>query len=267
MQQGAALLLASTPYAEQQARTEYEAEHECATSEQLHRMPLNRLKQLTRGEVRTTAVEASGIRTVGQLLNRRQGQLEAIQGVGPITAARLLDAARRAEDQLTDESRIRFDIERKPVSQTSLLRALYRLDVARHDVEANRPALEDMSNLIAKDIGAARLEYRPTRRFFSSRKRKDAAKSALKRIDSLLKEDSTIRLQDHLRVTEERLSDRAIRAFDVWADYTARPVHYNGIRIFGLDLAGQALIFLCMSTKWPLQKLGDICEDAHGPAH
>ena len=237
LQQRVALLLASISYAEQQARTEYEAEHECVISERLHRMPLNRLKQLTRGDVRTTAVEASGIRTVGQLLSRRQGQLEEIQGVGPITAARMLDAARRAEDQLTDEGRIRFDVERKPGGQTNLLRALYRLDVVRHDVEANRPALEDMSNLIAKDIDAARLEYRPIRRFFSSRKRKDAAKSALKRIDSLLKEDSIIRLQDHLRVTEERLSDRAIRAFDVWEDYTARPVHYNALlaEVGGLD--------------------------------
>ena len=237
LQQRAASLLASTPYAEQQARTEYEAEHERVTREQLNRMPLNRLKQLTKGEVRTTAIEASGIRTVGQLLNRSRGQLEAIQGVGPITAMRLLDAAHRAEDRLTDESRIRFDIERRPGGQTNLLRALYRLDVARHDVEANRPALEGMSDLIAKDINAARLEYRPIRRFFSSRKRKDAAKSALKRIDSLLKDDSTIRLQEHLCTTGERLSDSVIRAFDVWADYTARPAHYNTLlaEVGGLD--------------------------------
>ena len=65
LQQRVALLLASISYAERQARTEYEAEHECVISERLHRMPLNRLKQLTRGDVRTTAVEASGIRTVG----------------------------------------------------------------------------------------------------------------------------------------------------------------------------------------------------------
>ena len=37
LQQRVALLLASISYAEQQARTEYEAEHECVISERLHR--------------------------------------------------------------------------------------------------------------------------------------------------------------------------------------------------------------------------------------
>ena len=258
LQQKVASLLASIPHAEQQARVEYEAEHKRVTYEQLHRMSLDRLKQLMKGSVRLTSVEASGIRTVGQLLDRRQDQLETIQGVGPTTATRLLDAAHLAKAQLANESRIRFDVKQRPVGQTSLLRALYRLDVARH-YEASRPVLEDMSNLIAKDIRAARLEYqplrrfffdiivqlarilparlecRPLRRFFSSRK--DAARAALKRIDSLLKDDSTINLQEHLRATEERLSDRTVRVFDVWADYTARSAHYNALlaEVGGLD--------------------------------
>ncbi len=229
LQKEAVALLDSTPYAEHQAQTQYEAENERVISEHLHNMPLNRLKQLTKGGVRTTALEASGVGTVGQLINLHQGQLQAIPGVGSVTAARLLDAARDAEDQVADESRIRFDIERKPVGQTDLLRALYRLDVALEDVETRRPTLENISRSIAKAIRAARSEYQPIRRFFSSTKRKDAANSALRHLYSLLNEESTIRLQEHLRTTKERLSDKEIRSLDVWADYERRSAHYNAL--------------------------------------
>ncbi len=242
LRQLATSLLAFTPYAERQAQTEYEAECKRVIHRQLHSMPLNRLKQLTKGGVRTTAVEASGIGTVGQLINMHQGQLQAIPGVGPVTAARLLDAARDAEDQLIVESRIRFDIERKPVGQTNLLRALYRLDVALEGVEARRPTLENISRSIAKAIRAARPEFQPIRHFFSSTKRKNAANSALKHLYSLLNEESTIRLQEHLRTTKERLSDKEIRNRDVWADYERRSAHYNALlaEVGGIDLDTEA---------------------------
>lgn len=237
LQQMVTSLLATTPDVEEKARTIYEAEHEIAINEQLHSMPLNRLNHLTKGGVRTAAIEAYGIRTVGQLINLHQRELEAIPGVGPVTVARLLDAARDAKDQLTIESRIRFDFERRPVGQTNLLRALYRLDVAREDIETRRPALEDLSNSIAKDIRAASLEFQIIRRIFSSPEQKDAARSALKRLHSLLTKESTKRLQYQLRTTKERLSDKEIRSLDVWADYEKRSAHYNGLlaEVGGID--------------------------------
>ena len=87
----------------------------------------------------------------------------------------------------------------------------------------------------------------------------DVARKTLAEIPSPLDVNALAVLKPCAKVMAE---NQAIRRHDVMGR-----IFHRGIRIFGLDLAGQALIFLCMSTKWPLQKLGDICEDAHGPAH
>ena len=197
--------------------------------DRLHSMPVKELKRLSKNSIPTAELEASGLRSIGHLTNCSRYRLEAIRGIGPITAKRVFEAAHRAKDQVTDQSPVRFDMERRPLIQTKLLDEIFKLDLARREVETRRPTLEELFSLIAKDIPLARLECQPIRRFFSSRIRKDAARSAILRLNSLLNKGSTISLHENLRNIGDRLSKRGVRDDNVWKDYERRSAHYNAL--------------------------------------
>ena len=94
-----------------------------------------------------------------------------------------------------------------------------------------------MARGIKTNIAAARLESRPVRRFFSGRRRKEEARTAFERLLALVSDPDTIKLNSEMAEVRQRLSGAPDGPTDVWDDYTARPVTYNGllIEIGGLE--------------------------------
>ena len=198
-------------------------------------MPLDALKRASEGRLRFGAIESAGIRTVGAVQAVGRYRLESIPGVGPKTSTQVLAAAGHIQAALHNEARVRFDVDRRPAEQTSLLSSLRSVQVARRDLEPMHARLERVASLVEADIAGARLACSRVRRLFARRLRKEEALEAYGRLLRLLNDPSTTALNSSLADVRRGMS-RSLDAKALWGEYTSNVVKFNGLLI---EISGQ----------------------------
>ncbi|WP_195210519.1 DEAD/DEAH box helicase [Actinomarinicola tropica] len=196
---------------------------------QLAQMPIDALKEATDGRLRLGPLEDAGIATVAQVRQAGPRQLEAIPGVGPKTSVQLVAAAAQVEAALRDATRVRFDVDARPTEQTALLDALRQVDLVERHVEPFAPRLEEVAAAIDADVDTARLQATRLKRFFAGRRKKEESAAALERLTDLLLSPEMSLLASELSGARAALGAPAEGPTDVWDDYLARPVVYNGL--------------------------------------
>lgn len=95
-------------------------------------MPVERLKDATRDKIRTTPLTDAGLKTVADVLNFRG--LEAIPGIGAVSATRIRGAAQTLWQTTYDEMPVRIDIKNRSAETTELLRQLRMWDAVRKTI-------------------------------------------------------------------------------------------------------------------------------------
>lgn len=211
------------------ATSAYNAERDRSIAEQVDRMPLSRLKEASEGRLRLGAVEAAGYGTVGAARRAGLSGLRAIAGVGERTATQILAAAAQIERELVKVGRVRFDVDARTDTQTQLLTALRTLDNARRHVDPLDDRLLDLVAVVDDNLPTARLETRRIRRMFSGRRSKEESSDALERLRAKLIAAETAILRGEMTHALAAITPPGDP--DVWADYVARSVHYNGLLI------------------------------------
>jgi hypothetical protein len=197
-------------------------------------MPITRLKETTEGRIRINSVEDAGFRTVEAVLQAGPYRLQQIRGVGPETATKIVAAARQLRHALIESVRLRFDVERRPDSHTQLLTALAtwravesQIDPAHDELVALVPQLEKLLELAAPARSRTEL-------LFSGRKRREAAKVALRELDAFMRTDRTAELKE---MSEAVLAIEPATPAGIWDHYANDAVALNGLLI---DVGGLA---------------------------
>ncbi|OCB36943.1 helicase SNF2 [Mycobacterium malmoense] len=95
-------------------------------------MPVDRLKEATRDKIRTAPLTDAGLATVADVINFRG--LEAIPGIGPVSATRIRGAAQTLWQTTYDEMPVRVDIKNRSGKTTELLRQLRMWDAVRKTI-------------------------------------------------------------------------------------------------------------------------------------
>lgn len=223
------------PSAEREAKVAYRVEKKRIVRGQLSAMPLDELKRASEGRLRLGAIEASGIRTVGRVQAAGRQRLESIPGVGPKTSTQVVAAARQIEAALHKEARVRFDVDRRPEEQTSLLSSLSAVQAARRDLKPLHAELQRVTSLVEADISAARLACSRIRRLFVRRQRKEEAFEAHQRLLELVNDPSTAELNSSLADVRRRMK-RSSDAAALWNEYADNVVQFNGLLV---EISGQ----------------------------
>ncbi|MYT35791.1 ATP-dependent helicase [Streptomyces sp. SID8356] len=121
--------------------------------QELTAMPVTRLKDVTEGRLRLTALEQAGFTTVGQVHGTARYELRLIPGVGAHTADQALAAAGQIADAVRETVSVRIDMDAPDTTTTALVVALHRLveagPDARRAVEAGRRLDEGLRPLVA----------------------------------------------------------------------------------------------------------------------
>lgn len=101
-----------------------------AARRELRGMDIDRLRDVTRDQLRLGAVRDAGISTVGDLLRSPvvAGQLP---GIGETTAARINAAARSLQDAALDGAAVQIDARRQDTASVALVSALRRWEAAK----------------------------------------------------------------------------------------------------------------------------------------
>ncbi|WP_314645670.1 DEAD/DEAH box helicase [uncultured Microbacterium sp.] len=171
-------------------------------------MPIDRLRDATRDRIRTSPLEAAGMRTVGDVL-RQAARITQLPGIGDVTAQRIRGAAQTLWQAAYDEMPARIDVKSPRPETYALVKALSAWDAARtlknarHDLEsadALRGLAEALtaqpSHLVIGGADAAASELLP------------AANSVITRARSL------------------SVGGAASAPHDAWQDFLARPADY-----------------------------------------
>jgi superfamily II DNA or RNA helicase len=242
----AAAAAASAPGARRvAARSAYDAARAEIARSQLAKLPLDRIKDITQGRLRINTIERAGYRTVGDVLGAGR-RLENIPGVGPETASKAVAAARQLLAALTEETRVRFDPDDRTAGQARLLSALRDYDQAKRDVPVPIRGLDALAADLDVAVAAAAPAASRLRMFFAGSGTKARARDGLARLTTILAMPATTAIAGELQVRVRQRYESRNRgqpsAGQLWDDYLARPVEYNGllIEVAGLDPAAAA---------------------------
>ncbi|MFG3252697.1 DEAD/DEAH box helicase [Streptomyces sp. NPDC048172] len=161
---------------------------EAVVQEELGRIPVARLQDVTEGRLRLRGVEASGLSSVGDVLAASPYRLRQIPGVGQRTVEQMLAAARRLAEAVHETVAVHIDVDRPEAGTTALVRALCLLVEAGSEA---RRAVDRASELVER-LGPLLSEARPAagrfRMLVAGRKKRARARDAVAEISALLDE-------------------------------------------------------------------------------
>jgi superfamily II DNA or RNA helicase len=261
----------------QAARAAHDSIQANIARRELETMPLDTIKDITGGRVRLGAIENAGYRTVGAVLAAPPHLLDAIPGVGPQTVAQVSAAARQLLHALAQQTRVRIDPDTRTQQQTALLAALREYEIARSLVPPRGPDLVPLAADLDRHLSAAGNAGSKLRMFFTGARKKQDARDALSQLAAITVHPFAIDASQRIAQARRALvtaapeplqsprsrrpqpprapqapqgpirswnirqpapaSRRAPGHAELWDDYLARPVEYNGLLI---EVAGLA---------------------------
>jgi superfamily II DNA or RNA helicase len=214
--------LRSVVETEQEARTRVlDAGHrvrDVAARRELNTMDIDRLRDVTRDQLRLGAVRDAGIQTVGELLRApiTAGQLP---GVGETTAARINAAARSIQDAAREDAAVQIDARRQDTASVALVSALRSWEAAKNGGGPRAAVLVDELAPLADAVAqhaVLGIVHQPGARASGSF---NPAEGAVERIEA----DVDDARQRAVRAAGDR--DR-IATTDDWSDFLDRPASY-----------------------------------------
>ena len=218
---------------DERATEAYEAERTRVVQNQLMEMPIDALKEASEGWLRLKHVRFAGFGTVAAVLAAGQHVLLSIPGVGQKTAAQVIAAARSVETALHNVTRVRFDVDGRPKEQTKLLAALREWEVIHRLVGPLEQRLDGLVAVIDEHLQPARREIESASRPFYGLRRESTP--MFFRLVDLVEDSETALLVDEMWDVHSALSSQLTNR-DLWDDYIARSVTYNGLLI---EVSGQ----------------------------
>lgn len=215
----------------QSARRVFDAVRDEVVQDQLATMPLARIKETTQGRLRLGAIENAGYGTVGAAAAAGHWRLQEIPGVGPHTASQVIAAARQLQAAMVQDVKVRFDPDTRSRLQTALLGELHAYELAQRSVAPLSGGLEALAAELDSVLASAARGSSRLRMFFAGRRTKEEARSALRRLDALMRAPETASTEPRLNGALESLRQPRPGNQSLWENYEARAVAYNGLLI------------------------------------
>jgi len=214
--------LRSVVETEQEARARVlDAGHrvrDVAARRELNTMDIDRLREVTRDQLRLGAVRDAGIQTVGELL-RAPIVAGHLPGIGETTAARINAAARSMQDAAREDAAIQVDARRQDTASVALVSALRQWEAAKNGGGPRAAVLVDELAPLADAVAQRAvlgIVHQPGARASGSF---NPAEGAVERIEA----DVDDARQRAVRAAGDR--DR-IATTDDWSDFLERPASY-----------------------------------------
>jgi len=205
---------------------------------ELENIPLSRLKDVTEGRLRLTALEQAGYTTVREVLDQRAYTLRQLPGIGARIADQTLAAAQRIAEAAREYVAVRIDPEASgDAGTTALVTALNRLVNAGPDVPRAVDAAGRADGELTALLAAARPARSRLRLLFSGSRRRREAHRAVARIEEVLADAAAHETPLLLAQATTDLLRPAAGADEAWLDFRVRPAAYTTLLA---ELAGTA---------------------------
>ncbi|MEU0441449.1 DEAD/DEAH box helicase [Streptomyces sp. NPDC006186] len=197
--------------------------------EELERLPVARLRDVTQGRLRLDELEAGGFRTVQDVLRAGSYMLRQTPGVGRRTADQVLAAARQLAEAAEEYVAVRLDPDRPEPRGTALVTALHVLveagPQARRAAEAGAALAERLAPLLTD----ARPAAGRWRMLLAGRETRQRALAAVAELRTLVEEAEADGVPHRCAQASVDLLRRPENDLAAWVDFERRAADYYGL--------------------------------------
>ncbi|MFE9423762.1 DEAD/DEAH box helicase [Kitasatospora sp. NPDC006697] len=190
-------------------------------------MPVARLREVTEGRLRTGALEAAGIATVGQVVEASVYGLRLLPGVGAQTAAQAVAAAGQLAEAVEQTVALRLDPDRQDAVSTDVVVALHRLVVAGPAAVRARQVAEKVGAEFGGLVEQAQPAKGVVRGLFAGRERRERAEAAVGALGELL-EDLAEAPMLFAQASADLLRP-AVSSIEAWTEFEHRSAEFYGV--------------------------------------
>ncbi|RII19837.1 ATP-dependent helicase HepA [Streptomyces sp. YIM 130001] len=203
---------------------------------ELTAFPVSRLRDVTRGQLRETTVEAltaAGYTSVGQVLDADTHALRRVPGIGSTTAAQLLAAAQQLHQSAAGAVAVRINVDAAggadPASaarHTQLVLALNRLLLAGPGIPEAAAVAERTAEALEPQLATARPTASRLTSILLGRERRTAAKASLAALTELLAQADADDVPLALGQAATDLMRGPAPTDEAWLDFQVRAADY-----------------------------------------
>jgi superfamily II DNA or RNA helicase len=195
----------------------------------LRELPVSALADIVGPTVPLQNLAASGYPTVAHVRASPSWLLQQVPGVGEESAERLGEAAAGLAQRVRREIRLRLDPDRRPLGHTRLLTMLAALRQADDAVAALRRPLDQFAAGVMPLLAEAELATGPVRLRLARRAARDAALSALARLEAIMADRRVSALRQEVELRAAASDPGEHRPEQVWRDYLADAATVNAL--------------------------------------
>ncbi|WP_405924108.1 DEAD/DEAH box helicase [Streptomyces sp. NBC_00035] len=193
---------------------------------ELESIPVSRLKDVTEGRLRLSALEAAGFESVGAVYGTSRYGLRQLPGVGAQTADRALAAARQIARAVEDTVSVRIDVDHPEPRTTALVIALRTLVEAGPELRRAVDAATRLDERLGALLPVAWPARGRLRMALTGRERRERALAAVAELreltaDAAAKDVRLLLAQASADLLREPASD-----IEAWVDFELRSAEY-----------------------------------------
>ncbi|MFD3930295.1 DEAD/DEAH box helicase [Streptomyces sp. NPDC058614] len=193
---------------------------------ELESIPVSRLKDVTEGRLRLSALEAAGFASVGAVYGTSRYGLRQVPGVGAQTADRALAAARQIARAVEDTVSVRIDVDHPEPRTTALVIALRTLVEAGPELRRAVDAATRLDERLGALLPVAWPARGRLRMALTGRERRERALAAVTELrelttDAAAKDVRLLLAQASADLLREPASD-----IEAWVDFELRSAEY-----------------------------------------
>lgn len=193
---------------------------------ELESIPVSRLKDVTEGRLRLSALEAAGFESVGAVYGTSRYGLRQVPGVGAQTADRALAAARQIARAVEDTVSVRIDVDHPEPRTTALVIALRTLVEAGPELRRAVDAATRLDERLGALLPVAWPARGRLRMALTGRERRERALAAVAELreltaDAAAKDVRLLLAQASADLLREPASD-----IEAWVDFELRSAEY-----------------------------------------
>lgn len=210
---------------ESEARYRLDALRRAAAVDELKRIGVERLRDVTDGRLTVQPLIDHGVANVAEVLALSNDDLDRIPGIGPATATQITAAATQIERAAAASVRVAPDPDRRDAADTALVAALRGLI----DAQQTLPDIAEDLQLTARIgdlIEPASATTKGVRFFFTRGSKREAAQTALGSLEAALAQFAGSGASRRLDDAHRQLSGAQPSPEQLWADYLARSPDY-----------------------------------------
>jgi superfamily II DNA or RNA helicase len=204
--------------------------------EELAKIPVDRLRDVTQGRLRLGSLEQAGYSTVQRVIDATPYQLQLVPGVGPQTATQAKAAAKQIARAAEQAVTVRIDVDQQDDPDvTALVVALHRLVTAGPDLPPAVELARRFEGALAPLVRTARPGRSRLRMLFVRRARRERMAQAVEQIEHLL---ADARARDARTVLLQGSTDllrSSSSGMQAWAGFELDPAEYYNLLV---EIAG-----------------------------